>query len=468
MNNQTQVENKTNLVINNSLTTTQKSDTAENKSCGFTRAQVESLGRQVIITDTDKKNNLDLFCYIKCTNTDNDLLKQCRGVVFNGDTLVMKAFPHSIEYNHEEQNLVEGALKDFSSFKFFDAHEGALLRVFYFKDKWYLSTHRKLDAFRSKWSSKESYGHHFTQALTAELKRNKALNKCISEVKTEEKTKENKENEKNVLDKFFSTLDKKKQYTFLVLNNNDNRIVCQPPKEPTMYHVGTFVDGKLDLTTDCLIPKPKQHTFLNIDELFYYVKRCDFRHLQGVICFGPNNTQIKVVNWEYQDLFQVRGNVQSKPFRYLQVRMNRKATNNLYYLYPENKKDFDEYERIITGPIAQSIYKAYVDRFIKKNYVRVIPQKHAVMCQCHSWHQKNKRENRISLSKVTRVLNEQRPEHLNAMIKQYKQEQREQQQIQVPARDRKNSNSISVGDTPVDSPLVLPLNNNPNPPSIEV
>ena len=48
---------------------------------------------------------------------------------------------------------------NFENFSFFNSYEGTLIRMFNFDDKWYVTTHRKLDAFRSKWAGKTSYGN---------------------------------------------------------------------------------------------------------------------------------------------------------------------------------------------------------------------------------------------------------------------------------------------------------------------
>ena len=54
----------------------------------FSRTLIESMNKQVRLVDSD--NGLDLFCYIKCESTDSDTLKKCRGVVFNGDKIIME------------------------------------------------------------------------------------------------------------------------------------------------------------------------------------------------------------------------------------------------------------------------------------------------------------------------------------------------------------------------------------------
>ena len=53
------------------------------------------------------------------------------------------------------------------SFVVQDAHEGSLLRAFCVNDTWYITTHRKLDAFRSKWASRQSFGAQFVESLVS-------------------------------------------------------------------------------------------------------------------------------------------------------------------------------------------------------------------------------------------------------------------------------------------------------------
>ena len=77
----------------------------------------------------------------------------------------MQAFPYTIEYSHTDRKNIQNLEKDLPNCLFFDSHEGALIRVFHFGDRWYTSTHRKLNAFRSKWASRESFGTLFKKAL---------------------------------------------------------------------------------------------------------------------------------------------------------------------------------------------------------------------------------------------------------------------------------------------------------------
>lgn len=411
-------------VLSSNTSTEVSTSNTETKQ-DFTRSNITTLGNLVHLVDSDDDNKLDMFCYVKCSEEDNELIKECRGVVFHGDKLIMKAFAYTTEYNHTEVDNIRKKIGDLKNWKFFEAHEGTLLRVFNFNGKWYVSTHRKLDAFRSKWASRESFGTAFTSALS-------------SEEEVNEKFKNGLPKGDNILERFQSTLDINKQYMFLIRNNKNNRIVCDPPDRPTVYHVGTFVDGKLVMNDNVNIPFPNELNFDSIDKLISHVNTSSYRLLQGVIGFTSDNKQLKIVHEDYQDLFRARGNEPSIKFRYLQVRMNRRYVNMLYYLYPDMVDIFDEYENTLYD-IARNIYRAYVQRFIKKRYVTVPREEFAIIRECHSWHLSNRTENRISLNQVFKVMNQQSPTHLNHMMRRFKLEQNHQKEHQLASRPRTES-----------------------------
>jgi hypothetical protein len=378
----------------------------------FSRANIEALGNTVRLVDSDESIGLDLFCYVRCGPTDEGLIRQCRGVVFHEQKMVMKAFPYTTEYNHTDTESIEEHINTvFKECSFYDAHEGALIRMFNFEGKWLTSTHRKLNAFRSKWASRESFGTIFKRALESELENNTALRESLPVT------------DDGILERFQSTLDITKQYMFLIRNTQENRIVCMPPSRPTFYHVGTFVDGELVMTEKINVPYPTHHKFSNSKELIEYVNNADPIYFQGVIVFAPDNKQYKILNKNYQDLFQARGNEPSIKFRYLQVRMDRKLVDMLFYLYPDFTPYFDDYENTLYD-IAVSIHSAYVQRFMKKQYISMPREEYAIMRDCHTWHLEDRDNNRMTLEKVIHMLNLQSPTNLNHMIRRYKTDER--------------------------------------------
>ena len=407
----------------------------------FDRSKMETLGNKVRLTDSDEANGLELYCYVHCGPTDDELLHKCRGVVFDKKKLVMRAFPYTVEFSNSEVDQVKASLDPiFKDTRFYDSHEGALIRMFHYNGKWFTSTHRKLSAFSSKWGSKESFGSSFKRALEYEITINSRLREAIPQ------------GDENLMERFQSTLNPNNQYMFLVRHCREHRIVCNYPENPTMYHVGTFVDGKLVMTECCNIPHPKEYKFSSYDELFDHVSRVDIRHNQGVICFSPNNKQVKVVKREYQELFCARGNEPSIKFRYLQMRLNKKVNDMLCLLYPDMIKTFDEMENNIYE-IAKNIYSNYVQRFIKKRFVTVPTEEFAVIKECHLWHEEDRITHRMTMDKVIRVLNQQSPTNINRMIRRYRAEKLEKTKQQKITHDQTKAGTVE--NTPTASPIVF-------------
>ena len=402
-----------------------------NNESEFNRKTIDSLGNRVRLTDKDETSGLELFCYVQCNSNDTLALRQCRGVVFHEDQLVMQAFPYTIEYVHTDLDIINNNLGNIlNECKFFDAYEGNLIRMFYFSDRWYISTHRKLNAFRSKWAARESFGTCFKKALDQLYDDNEQFRNSIPD------------GEENLLDRFQNTLDKNKQYMFLVMHSIENRIVCSTPENPTVYHVGSFVNGKLDMEDNCNVPYPQEHTFKNINDVVEHVKNVDIRYLQGLICFGPDNKQYKIIHKEYNELFRARGNEPSIKFRYIQTRMNRRVVDMLYHLYPDMSKTFEEIENSIYQ-ISKNIYNSYVQRFIKKKFVTVPTEEFNVIKECHKWHEVDRVNNRINIDKVIEILNQQTPTSINRMIRRYRTEQNEGKLVKKNSQDRLRSSTVT-------------------------
>jgi hypothetical protein len=319
----------------------------------------------------------------------------------------MRAFPYTIEYEHTAVSDIQNIFQtDFDNYSIYDSYEGTLIRMFHFSGKWYLSTHRKLNAFKSKWSSQETFGTAFLKALEYEVENNVTLKKSLPN------------NNDNLIERFQTTLDPLKQYMFLVLHNSENRIVCNTPTHPTLYHVGTFINNNLYLTENIAIPVPKKHTFSTVDSMIEYVNSIDIHAKQGVIIFAPGNKQYKVVHKDYLYYFNARGNEPSIKFRYLQVRMDKTIVDTLYYLYPSMIVWFEKYEKALSS-ISHFIYTQYVERFIKKNWVSVPVEEYNVVKQCHSFFLQDRKKNRITLKKVIEILDRQHPTSLNKMIRRF-------------------------------------------------
>ena len=348
------------------------------------------------IEKTDDDGTVQIYSYKFCGNSSPDGLKKIRGVVFSGEKSLFSSLGYTEEYSENDKEIVstKGVVEKLSIFR---SEEGTLIRLFYTNNKWYVSTNRKLDAFHSRWGTTTSFGEIFKESLRYLSKK-----------------------DEDPVQELFDRLDKNNVYFFLIRNTKENRIVSLPPSHPTVFHVGTLLDGKtFDLTIETGIPKQDKLNFQSWDDVFTHVQDVNHLDCQGVIVFYEDGTQFKIINAKYQLYSQVRGNESSVNFRYLQVRNNPTYIRLIHELYPENINKFVLYENTI-AIIAKQIHNSYINRFVNKNQVVVSKEEYRIIRECHGWHISDREKNKVTLNVVLRVLGEQRYfSTVNSLIKRY-------------------------------------------------
>lgn len=341
------------------------------------------------IEKTDNDGSLQIYSYQYCDNNSCNDLKKCRGLIFNGDSLVYNSLGFTPEYNESDKDLVSSDSID--KYIFFPSEEGTLIRVFHSSfddaDKWYVSTHRKLNAFKSRWGCTQSFGEIFENYL--------------------------KEIGFDSLDHLIQKLQKEHTYLFFIRNTIQNKVVSNPSQtSENVYFVGCMVNHK---TFDFNCPHPfdfpmqKRLEFTNWDDVFQYVNKVNPLEKQGVIAFWNNENgdtnQMKIVNSKYQLFSQVRGNEPNLKHRYLQVRSNPVYSKLIYDIYPEHMNEFLGFENSIVK-IAKNIHNAYISRFVNKIYTVVSPKEYRIIQECHGWHIQDRIKNKVTISKVLNVLSQ--------------------------------------------------------------
>jgi len=407
--------------------------TTKNITTTYERGRIEGLSKYIKLTDTDDKCNLQTFCYNGVVDdsqeftVNREYISGCRGVVFEGDKLIMKAFSYTPEYSASGTDLldefvragggvdpdggniasVESGLEKCS---IYEAHEGALIRMFCHNNTWFTTTHRKLNAFKSTWGGGVSYGAAFCKGLEHLASTSDAFRTRIGPVQGCE----------SVLRRFQNSLVPTKQYMFLVRNTHENRLVCTAPSDPSIYHVGTFDACTCEPAPDADVDvhKPKKIDFTSMDDLYITVNKTPPQTSSGVIVFAPGNRQFKISSGNYLDLLAVRGNEQSVPFRYLMVRNHQHTNAMIRSMFPEHVARFDEYEKII-AEIAKDLTAKYTDRYIKKNRDNVPKDEFCIIRTAHDWYMGGKTR-WVSLPVIIDVLGDTNPTIINRLIKKVK------------------------------------------------
>lgn len=370
---------------------------------------IKEFGDKVSIMDVE--DGLQIVNYNHCDNNSSKELKSVRGVVQEVESgkVLFESFPYTEEYEFSRKDdwigKIGSTVED--DWDVFYSLEGTLLRVFWHGSKWFVSTNKKLNAFKSRWSSRKSFGDMFKEAITAQTK------------------------DENIAP-FLDTLEKDHVYFFLVRYNQENRVVCQVEKEPTkqLVYIGRSLMDANTLTLDKTWPHPtipmttpEQITGFTLDKLDERMKALDLHKYQGFLFFHKTkNIQIKLIPDEYKRLYQIRGNNPNIRFRYLEIRQDEKLRKEFLNMYPLSQDLFLEYENILYQ-IAKLVRIYYIQRYIKNKYVTLPKEEYILMKKCHEWYLSNREENRINVSKVMEILNQEDVLSLYKMIRRYQMNQ---------------------------------------------
>ncbi len=358
--------------------------------------------------DTEEKLGLSMYSYITPSRFSNDFVKSVRGTILDVKGKVCYNPPMT-----EEFTSYYPSISNFEKCIIFPSYEGTFLRLFFYGNRWILSTNYRIDAFKSFWSSKQSHGEQFE----TELK------------------KEGYESLKKLTEK----LDSAYTYTFFLRTNRDNRIVCDivNEDEPTVYFLGkytrdsngNFIEVILSPDDEELLPFMQEYSFPTEKDFITFLSKTDVRKLQGYLVKQPNGKLWKFVHPEYARLAAFRGNQPSLRFRYLQLRTLPEC-EHFSALYPESLELFEKTEEKLRE-ISKVLHSIYMERCVGtineegkriRNYYQIPTEQHQVIKECQKWYREHYEDSprpRVTTMKVFEIMNSFTAPFLNRLLKGY-------------------------------------------------
>lgn len=306
-----------------------------------------------------------------------------RNYIFNDRKLFLEGYPYSVELSRDN---LEGL--EFEKCRFFEAHEGTLIRVFNINGKWYTSTNRRLDSFNSKWAAKTTtFGLHFASSVRENIR---AL--TDGEIfEDDEKLEDRKVSERMYLNEIYErNLNKSKKYMFLLEPSKEERIVCTT-RPYQFFNIGIFDENNNlsfdeEVTMDGFtVPRPKELMFESIHDMLFALDDVKINDIQGFIAIqkepGRRAKHFKILNDRYKYLFNLRGNKPSLRFRFLELEYqqttinlnhgtNHQVTQQVHQMFNDfialYQFDFQPLLNYIWNTVVEDLYNKYNHRYIKK------------------------------------------------------------------------------------------------------
>ena len=295
---------------------------------------------------------IDLSEHLKLVNTEDGKYK---GLIFDhSDQLVVSNFPVIEEIVIENTDSKDS---NDSETEYFEFIEGSILRVYYFKDEWHISTNGRLDAFTSFWANPESFGKQF-ENLICTLTR-----------------------EQLDFDEFCCGLDQEYNYFFLLPTFENNRLGVLEDRMK-FYLVGLEHTEDHTLLSGSSLPSYTRG-FTN-HQLWSYPARITKEQAfqEGAIVFSSiTGVMTKLMTPEYKSNMDLRNNEPNLYKRYLELLcLDPIKAEQLKNMHKQVNFDY-----VINQAIQDLIlytYRCYVHRFIYKEQIKVSQVIHFFLGLC--------------------------------------------------------------------------------------
>ena len=340
-----------------------------------------------------------LVCYCSDNPPMSRFEQQIRGYIFDNDKLILKSLPYATEFKYDVESIDEDLFNvtndpkrigSLDQYNITVMKEGTSIRVFFYDNKWYITTHRKINAFNSKWG-KESFGEIFENNI--KIKTGKSL------------------------DEFLDTLNKEYSYIFLVGTTLNTRVVSPQYDDLNLL---TCMDKNNEIVIDTNMKDYyiESLKFSNIDEAIKYVDDLKYQEENHGIFLYSKNESFKIINSEYNQLAQLRHNLPSIMFAYLHNVFNKVDREIFRDMYDYMIEDFDKYDTEI-DLIADDILMKYFNRFVRKQVFTVSKHEHHILYSLHGMFLKN----RVPITKesVLEIFRDTIPSNINKIINERKQ-----------------------------------------------
>ncbi len=269
------------------------------------------------------KNTIDYGLIVEKSKEHTTIVCQSQIKIEEINDINLFANNHKQIYKNNEYERVEYC------------EDGTIIRMYYYKNKWYTSTTRCIDARDAKWSSTKTFDQMFYESYDKQIQ--------------------------------FENLKKNETY-FFILKHPENRLVVKHKKPEIVYiysinNESNIVDFSKPETLEYM-SSPQIIGYLDIS----YIESVKCNDKRGIMIYERNDdkSNFKIYKYdfeEYKYVHHIRGNVPNIFYRYIELLNDQDKLNALIYYYNEYNFAYLQNEIV---KFANFIFKLYVNSHILK------------------------------------------------------------------------------------------------------
>jgi hypothetical protein len=319
------------------------------------------------------------------------LVNECNGLILEKTSLKIVCYTFNkcldtIDLNNIGNNININQLYMEKSL------EGTLVRLFYYNNKWILSTKKCIDASKSKWVSDKNFLQLFIE--------------CSDKYD------------------YFNNLNTNYCYSFIIMHP-ENKIIVNYT-HPDICHISTrdlISLNEIDINIG--VPKSVRTliSFSDFDCTVCNIENDNTLFCEGYIFIDESFNRIKIVKPFYSKIKNIWGNTNNRLYRYLELRKDYVLLNEYLLFFSNDRTKFIEYEDKIKN-LAIGILDIYFSKHVKKNNIKIPFFLSKLIYKLHGDYFKDKIK--MSYDKVMLALLDLEPKNLCFIINKYTEHVKEQ------------------------------------------
>jgi len=302
--------------------------------------------------------NLVLIKYIRGRSKLSDpIAKKLRGYIF--DLTLRKALCYPVhmreEYSYFKKN------NKFGDITITPYIEGTMINLYYFDDKWHLSTKSRLDASKSKWKNKKNFSQLMLEAS----------------------------------DIYYEKLNNNYCYSF-VLQHMENKIVSEVKSNRVFLAMVRDLKTDRIITDDVSVTRlgsnisniPKITKFRNYDDLEKSLKSLTVSDCGYMLKQKDGEDRSRLLAPKYEKVLNYNGNCYHITRNLMKIEKDGNINGYLVY-YPHHKEIYDNYTTT-RNKLLRKIYKLYI--MSRVNYIFIPKYLRGIIHEIHQIFLKNKQD----------------------------------------------------------------------------
>ncbi len=210
-----------------------------------------------------KDNELTMFC---SKNNENLTFEYADGIIYDdmnqivctGLNKIKRIDINKISFNEiQDLNFIKN-----NEFKFLKKHlmiDGTIIKLYWYNNQWRKSTNKVIDAYKSRWENKKSFGEMFDEVA---------------------------------FDLNYNILDTELNYYF-IMQHPENRII-EKINEPKLFFIGAFDLSGREFNVEINVKKQQEINFSSLQDIYNFLKSGSLQLESPGIVLSSDNISFRI------------------------------------------------------------------------------------------------------------------------------------------------------------------------------